>query len=208
MTVDPRSDTTRDFDAAAPTWDETPRRVQLARDVAAAIRRAVPLGPAMAVLDFGCGTGLVTLELAPHLARISGMDSSKGMLEVLERKSGGRIPAILLGPDELPALPQPVDGLVSSMTLHHVARLEPLFGAFFNLLVPGGFVALADLDAEDGSFHEDSRGVYHKGFCRSALLDLLNKAGFERVQVTDAAQVAKGGCTYSVFLAVAWKPEG
>jgi cyclopropane fatty-acyl-phospholipid synthase-like methyltransferase len=57
----------RDFDAVAASWDQEPRRVKLARDVVEAIRRELPLTPEMEVLDYGCGSGLVTLGLQPFV---------------------------------------------------------------------------------------------------------------------------------------------
>jgi len=56
---------TRDFNKAAATWDEEPRRLKLAGEVADAIAKSIPLTPSMDVLDFGCGTGLLTLNLQP-----------------------------------------------------------------------------------------------------------------------------------------------
>jgi ubiquinone/menaquinone biosynthesis C-methylase UbiE len=76
----------RDFDKDAARWDEHPTRVRLGQDVASAIAHAVPLGPTMDVLDFGCGTGIVTLQLAASVASVTGVDSSQGMLEVLNAK--------------------------------------------------------------------------------------------------------------------------
>lgn len=65
----------RDFDKAAATWDEDPRRVKLAEDVAAAILREAVLSKDMDALDFGCGIGLVTLKLQPYVRSITGADS-------------------------------------------------------------------------------------------------------------------------------------
>jgi hypothetical protein len=56
----------RDFDIVADTWDEEPRRVKLAEEVTAAIRREVSLTCEMEALDYGCGSGLVS-----HLYGIS-----------------------------------------------------------------------------------------------------------------------------------------
>jgi len=70
----------RDFDTAAATWDEEPRRVKLSEDMAAAIAGRVPLSKSMTAIDYGCGTGLLTLLIQPHVGRIIGADSSKGML--------------------------------------------------------------------------------------------------------------------------------
>jgi ubiquinone/menaquinone biosynthesis C-methylase UbiE len=40
----------------------------------------------MDALDSGCGTGLVSLFLLPHVRSVTGADSSPGMLEVLRKK--------------------------------------------------------------------------------------------------------------------------
>jgi len=76
----------RDFDKEAATWDENPGRVKMANNVANTILDAISLKNTMKVLDFGCGTGLLTLRLQPFVASITAVDSSAGMLEVLNRK--------------------------------------------------------------------------------------------------------------------------
>ena len=70
----------KDFDHAAVTWDEKPGRIKLAADVANAILKSVEVHADMDVLDYGCGTGLLTLSLQPHVRSITGADSSHGML--------------------------------------------------------------------------------------------------------------------------------
>jgi len=65
------------FDRAAAEWDANPARVALARAVAEAIRKAVPLRPDMNVLDFGAGTGLVTLGLLSSVGRLTAVDASR-----------------------------------------------------------------------------------------------------------------------------------
>ena len=91
------------------------------------------------------------------------------------------------------------------MTLHHVADVEALLRKFFSLLAPGGCLALADLDAEDGTFHATREGIHHFGFDREAFAAQLATAGFVDVQFDTAARVAKAR-DYSVFLATAHKP--
>jgi ubiquinone/menaquinone biosynthesis C-methylase UbiE len=197
------------FDEVADTWDEQPRRLELASAVAAAVRRSVPLSPDVHVLDFGCGTGLVTLALQPLVGRITGADTSEGMLGQLRRKIAAKtlanVDAVRI--DALAAdLPdERYDVIVSSMALHHVEDLAPLFRRFHDLLRPGGRVALADLDREDGSFHEDARGVFHRGFDRQEVVSLLVGAGFGSVEATTATVTRKNDREYPVFLAVARK---
>ena len=126
------SDTKR-FDQAAATWDSVDRRVVLAHAVVEAISSRVPLTKELAVLDFGCGTGLVTMELAPQVGSIAGADTSSGMLKALAEKAGAKgIPPrqILLDPSGDGDLGGPYDLIVSSMTLHHIADVPALFSRF------------------------------------------------------------------------------
>lgn len=192
------------FDEAAATWDQEARRVDLARAVAAEIARRFRLPRAIDVLDFGCGTGLLTLALQPLVTRVTGTDTSRGMLGVLGQKLEAQgivnVATVLLDPDATLAPEARVDLIVSSMALHHVPDLAPLFRRFHETLRGGGQIALADLDREDGSFHEDTRGVFHLGFERSDLVSLLTEAGFTGVEAETAATTRKGSRDYTVFL--------
>lgn len=202
----------RSFDNDAPTWDEEPRRVQLAHNVAQAILTAIPLDAAHDVLDFGCGTGLVALEVLPRVHAVTGVDSSRGMLEVLEKKARTQglrnLHARHLNLDAGDHLEGRYDAVISSMTLHHIADIHALFQHFAAVLVPGGWLAVADLDLDGGLFHENSDGVYHNGFDRAALAQLLTESGFEQTHCTTAAEVTKPTATgeprtFPIFLLTA-----
>ncbi len=68
----------KDFNKEAAQWDANPGRVKLANEVADAIIREAAPASNMDALDFGCGTGLVTLRLQPLVRTIIGVDSSAG----------------------------------------------------------------------------------------------------------------------------------
>lgn len=197
----------KNFNAVAAQWDEEPRRVKLAGEIATAMINAIPLSREWEALDFGCGTGLVTLQLAPRLRTITGIDSSSGMLERLNSKilaSGvANVSSELcdLSKGKLPAGKYHL--ITSAMTLHHVDDIAPLLRSLKELLHPGGWIALADLEAEDGSFHEDATGVFHNGFSAEELTDLLGKAGFTAIAIRTATTVVKGDRVFPVFLATA-----
>jgi len=74
------------FDQFAATWDDKPSRITAMKTVGEAILREVGPTREMRVLDYGCGTGLLGLFLLPHVASVTGADSSAGMLEVLRKK--------------------------------------------------------------------------------------------------------------------------
>ncbi|CAH2030978.1 class I SAM-dependent methyltransferase [Trichlorobacter ammonificans] len=196
----------RDFDAAAAAWDEKPHRVRLAGDIATAIQARLPVSKGWHAMDLGCGTGLLTLQLAPLVRDIVGVDGSRGMLEKLDEKvraagcSNVRTLYCDLERDELPE--GTFDLITAAMLLHHIPDVAQLIDALRRRLQPGGWLALADLDQEDGSFHEDATGVFHNGFSRECLLALLSDAGFGEVTVAPAAEVVKGERHYPVLLAV------
>jgi predicted TPR repeat methyltransferase len=195
------------FDQAAATWDGEGRRVLLAQGVTEAIVTRCALPADLDVLDFGCGTGLVSFALRPLVKSVTGVDTSRGMLDVLERKVREQaldgVHAVLASPDSPLAVPGRFDLVVSSMALHHVSDLPSLFTRFREHLNLGGRVALADLDLEDGTFHEDATGVVHLGFERGAFGALLAAAGFADVELETATVTRKADRAYPVFLATA-----
>jgi len=202
----------RDFDQAAAQWDTDPRRLAVAQAIAAAIVRDAAPQPHDEVMDFGAGTGLVTLQLAPRVRSLCAVDGSAGMLAQLERKLAtddiGNVRCLHLNLDAPLALPHGFDLVVSSMTLHHVPELAPLFAAFHAALRSGGRVALADLEQEDGSFHADNTGVHHFGFAHELVQTALAEAGFVDIAFTEATRIGRpqpDGASrfYPVFLVVA-----
>jgi SAM-dependent methyltransferase len=204
----------RDFDAAAATWDEKPSRIRLAREVTAAILRETPLSRSTTVLDYGCGSGLVTLGIQPHVGWVVGADSSRGMLDVLEHKVQeqriSNVSTRLIDLTSKDHLEGEFDLILSSMTMHHICDVAALVAAFVRALNPGGWLALADLEAEDGSFHDDPTGVCHHGFEHDFIHRILTKSGCSDVRVMPAAIVHKdapegGERLYPVFLAVGRK---
>jgi cyclopropane fatty-acyl-phospholipid synthase-like methyltransferase len=99
---------------------------------------------------------------------------------------------------------EPVDGIVSAMALHHVEDTGALARAFREHVKPGGFLALADLDTEDGSFHAPgTEGVCHFGFDRGDLGGELRAAGFEDVEFRTAVEISRESGTYPIFLVTA-----
>ncbi len=184
------------FDAIAAQWDDSPMRSNMAKAVADAIIAAVPLKPHWHALEYGCGTGLVGLRLLPHLGHLLETDLSPGMLNVLSEKARAagleRITTQVLDLTSSPPPEERFDLIFSSMALHHIPDVAALVSAFHSMLAPGGWVALADLDAEDGSFHgPDVPGVAHHGFDREIITGWLRAAGFGAIGIRTAHTIEK-----------------
>ena len=196
------------FKEKAQNWDRRELVRQLSAAVGRAMRERLPLSDDMTIMDFGAGTGLITGQLADRVRQVVAVDTFPAMLEKLQAKPElhGRVTArcqdILAQP-----LDQQFDCIVSAMAMHHVQDTERLIRVLVDHLKPGGHLALADLDTEDGHFHpEGAQGVYHHGFDRDALAALMERQGLADIQFITAHKVERENGVYPVFLATAIKP--
>lgn len=198
------------FADKAADWDARPLPQRISEGVAAALFARVPLQADQTALDFGAGTGLLTGRIAPKVRAVLAVDVSQAMLDQLAAKPElkGRVETIcrdlLVSP-----LDRRVNLIVSAMAMHHVEDTAGLMRALFTHLDPGGRVALADLDLENGDFHPaDTVGVFHHGFDREQLAARMGEAGFVDVVIETACTIEKEGRHYPIFLATATRPLG
>lgn len=194
------------FDEKAQDWD-TPERRDRARDIADIIRTNVPLSPSMHAIDIGAGTGLLGLELAADVGSMLLAEPSEGMLAVAREKLAADGPAnvtavrfdIQAGPLESAAF----DLAVSLLVLHHVEDTRAALRTIHAMLAPGGRIALLDLDAEDGTFHDDPDGIHHHGFDQAALRTTVASVGFRDVETRIVSEIDRDGRMYPLFLLTA-----
>ncbi len=207
------------FDNRAQAWDASAVRAALADAVARAIVAHMPVAEPPAALEFGAGTGLVTLRVAPHCGTVTAIDTSSQMLQVLQEKIAdtniANIRTRMLDlslPGAAAELGMTFDFAFSSMTLHHIPDTQLFLATLCNCIRPGGMVAIADLDSEDGSFHDNGSTLVHYGFERSRLREMFEQAGFCCVSFITAHTIEKTNrdgkiASYPVFLVTARKPE-
>jgi CheY-like chemotaxis protein/2-polyprenyl-3-methyl-5-hydroxy-6-metoxy-1,4-benzoquinol methylase len=197
------------FDLRAASWDANPHRRKMTRDIVAAMDEERVFADAASALDFGCGTGLLTLALAERVPWVTGLDTSPGMLAELSAKIAraglGNVGTLLADLARGDKVPGRFDLVASAMALHHVEFLDVVLPRLFELTTPGGRLAVADLDAEDGSFHEGGPTAFHTGFDRQALMAGLEKAGWTDLRARTAASLDKPGTdgslrSYTIFL--------
>lgn len=172
------------FDQAAADWDKKQLRLELGKAVAGAIS-GLPLNKEMKAMEYGCGTGLVGLRIAPLVQHLTAIDTSTGMLEVLKEKIISQgianvTPRFLDLTSDIST--DRYDFIFSAMTLHHIHDATKLIKTLFTMLHPKGLLALADLDQEDGSFHgPEAIDVHHHGFDRKDLHSQLSRLGLSEI---------------------------
>lgn len=174
------------FEDAAARWD-TPQRIRRAQRIAQEFRRHIPFRHCGLAVEFGCGTGLVGLNLADLADRLILTDPEPAMLDILRQKLDGLVsgprPGLLCQPLDIP-LPKELhcDLIFHSMALHHTQDAELALRHAWESLTPGGCLCFADLNPEDGHFHDDHPDFHgYNGFDQSWLRRIMHRVGFENV---------------------------
>ncbi len=195
------------FQEKAKNWDGNDRSKQLSAGISECILKNVALNDRMSVLDFGAGTGLISAKIAPYVEKIIAVDVSEAMLEKLNSKLDLKDKVEVLCQDiTVTPTGEQYDLLMSAMAMHHVKDTDNMIKQFGMHLKPGGKIALADLDTEDGTFHsQGTEGVYHNGFNRRQFEIILKKYGFINIRFETALNFKSEHGSYPIFLALATK---
>jgi len=193
------------FKGKAATYENNSERVATRHEIADAISSRIQLGSNMSLMDFGSGTGMLLERIAPYVAKVAAVDISASMNEQLRNKQAGiecELEVLEMDLCKEP-LDQTFDGIISSMTLHHIEDVPAIFSKMHSIVKQGGFIALADLDTEDGSFHKEDTGVFHFGFSSDELAQFATDAGFKDIEVALASTISKEQGDYPVLLLTA-----
>jgi predicted TPR repeat methyltransferase len=194
------------FKEKATQWDKGSIRTKSAKVISKAIKDSINLSKDMRVMDFGVGTGLLGFEILKDVDKVVGVDISKKMLEQLKEKNTDKF---FIEPWHVDIIKNPTDeifdGIVSSMTLHHVENLKLFFQTINKNLKQNGFIAIADLEQEDGTFHSNNEGVFHFGFNEKELKSLILACGFKDIKIKNINTIKKPHGDFGIFLLTAIK---
>ena len=197
-----------EFDARAREWDKDKMHMDRSVAIAAGLEEMIPLEPSMKALEYGAGTGILSFLLKNRFAEITLMDNSTEMIKVCVEKTEYHKTNHIL-PICFDLEHKDYDGsfdvIYNQMVLHHVVDYESIIGTFYSMLNPGGYLAIADLYPEDGSFHGPDVNV-HLGFDPENLAKILKNIGFKNINHKTCFEVKReSGLKYPVFLLVANK---
>ncbi|MFE1437570.1 class I SAM-dependent methyltransferase [Streptomyces sp. NPDC058739] len=137
-----------DWDAEAAAFDDEPDHGLRDPDVRLAwarrLREWLPPAPAD-LLDLGCGTGSLSLLAAEQGHRVTGVDSSRAMVERARTKLAGRDAAFLTGDAaEPPVGEQLYDVVLVRHVLWTLPRPGRALRRWRSLLRPGGRMVLVE----------------------------------------------------------------
>jgi cyclopropane fatty-acyl-phospholipid synthase-like methyltransferase len=195
------------FRNKAEGYEEVGQRVRNVDTIANAVKRHIQFQPGMHIMDFGSGTGLLLERIAPLVDVITAVDVSPSMNAELEKKRAYLDCRLEMIETDLSTtkLERKFDGIISSMTMHHIQDIPAMLAKFYSMLNVGGFIALADLDTEDGSFHSEDTGVCHNGFDRDEFAGYAKNCGFNDISMVTANTIHKPHGDFSIFLMTAYR---
>ncbi len=198
------------FNEKSKVYETDEKRVDNVKNIAEGIIENIKFKNTDILLDFGSGTGLLTEYISKYVNKIIANDISISMNEKLNEKiANSKFDCkIEILADNICSF-EPLlklDGIISSMTIHHVEDVKALMKIFFNILKKGGVIALADLEPENGTFHNEDMGVFHFGFDKEEFLNYAKEAGFIELKIQTVSIAQKPYGEYPIFLLTGRKP--
>ena len=189
-----------DFNHKAETFD-SPKSIFLVNLVCQAVEKQINVLSDKEILDFGGGTGLLTLPLAKQAKSVTLVDISEKMLEQARLKAEQQdIKNIQFLEQNLLAksLEQEFDLIVVCRVLHHMPDLDESLSLFHQHLRENGQLLLADFTKTEANHH---------GFDLAELEKQLIEHGFSSVhsQILYSAEDLFQGNYSELFLTVAQK---
>lgn len=207
------------FNAEAAAWDTQPAVLEATRHAFETLQPIIHTlmtkkGSKLDVLEAGCGTGLLSFQVAPLVKEVVAIDPAEGMIDMLRAKMETAnspknvlpLCRLLEDPEDAalpPADPQNQTGarkkydlITSHLVLHHIPDLRPFLRTLLGCLKPGGRVALTDYEdygEQAKKFHPQAKWdtVERHGIPRAWMEELMREVGFSEVSVRVAWTMKK-----------------
>ena len=137
----------------------------------------------LVIMDFGCGTGILGLNLINNVKKVIFLDSSKGMIKQVQK-----------------GLLDKIDLILVANVFHHIEDINYVIVKFSNILKKGGKVLVVDLFETAYDFHGGS--APHNGFKPENVVKLFKNNNFTKVKHENFYDI-KIGHSYKQFIVIA-----
>ncbi|WP_438312992.1 class I SAM-dependent methyltransferase [Sporosarcina sp. FA9] len=161
---------------------ETEKRMELVKVIVEEVRPVLQGSESKTLLDYGSGTGLVSLELTDLVESILLVDSSKQVLEVAAAKIIEKeiTNCKVLYSDFTQDNPElKADIVLLSLVLLHIPDTKVILRKLFNILNNEGKLIIIDFDKNDKVSHPK----IHSGFLHKELKNILSEVGFKSTEI-------------------------
>lgn len=169
------------FEMIANSYD-TSERIQIAKVSSDAIREYVVGANSKNAIDFGCGTGLVGMNLLNEFHSMLFVDTSPNMINQIKQKisdfniQNADTLCFDLETEDLPDLR--ADYIFMAQVLLHIKDVEIVLSRLFDVLNEGGHLLIVDFNKNENVVSD----IVHNGFNQDELADILTRVGYRNIQ--------------------------
>ncbi|KAH7928135.1 S-adenosyl-L-methionine-dependent methyltransferase [Leucogyrophana mollusca] len=203
------------FNETAHIHNDRPEVHEMARRIGAAMLEAYEFDEeTTTVMDYACGTGLISKELAPHAKSILGVDISQSMVDQFNQSVFNQG----IDQDEMKAICAELKGdqgelegvkfdvIVCASSYHHFTSIEDVTRILVSHIKPGGSLMVADLLKEEFAGEIFPSDVHHLvahkgGFEETDMRAVFEGAGLRNFTFELAAEAKRFGHPVKIFLA-------
>lgn len=189
------------FEMIADTYD-TSERIQIAKVSSNAIREYLVDAKSKNAIDFGCGTGLVGMNLLNEFNSMLFLDTSQNMINQIKQKiskfnmKNAATLCFDLEKDSLSNLQ--ADYIFMTQVLLHINDIKLVLSRLYEILKKNGHLLIIDFNKNENIVSD----MVHNGFDQSELSDVMKRIGYRNIQSKTFYAGSKifMGCDASMFI--------
>lgn len=166
------------FDMMATNYD-TPERIRIAKIISDAVRDSLKDADNKKAIDFGCGTGLVGLNLLKDFKSVLFLDSSPNMIKQINKKikeyniTNADTLCFDLEKESINNIR--ADYIILAQVLLHIMDIEPVLAGLYDMLNDEGHIIIVDFVKNDAVVSD----IVHNGFVQEELIEFMTRIGFK-----------------------------
>jgi len=169
------------------------------------------------VMEFACGTGLVSKELVPHVKSILGVDISQGMVDQYNKRvqdEGIPLEKMHAVRYELEGREGELDGskfdvIVCTSAYHHFESINKVTNILTYFLKHGGVLIVLDGERRECEVKEEYHHIlpHARGMEKTDIIHALEQAGLDSISYEKAFNTEIFGAPVTCFVAKGVKPQ-
>ncbi|MBE1443802.1 class I SAM-dependent methyltransferase [Paenibacillus sp. OAS669] len=169
------------FEMIANLYDN-PERIEIAKVSSEAIRTYLVDTKSKNAIDFGCGTGLVGMNLLNEFQSMLFLDTSQNMLDQIKQKISGfdiqNADTLCFDFEKESVSDFHADYIFMAQVLLHISDVELVLSRLFDVLNKGGHLLIVDFNKNE-NIESD---IVHNGFDQAELANIMTKIGYRDIQ--------------------------
>ncbi|MCY9664309.1 class I SAM-dependent methyltransferase [Paenibacillus alginolyticus] len=169
------------FEMIANIYD-TSERIQIAKVSSDAIREYLVDAKSKNAIDFGCGTGLVGMNLLNEFNSMLFLDTSQNMINQIKQKISDfniqNVDTLCFDFEKEDLSNLHADYIIMAQVLLHINDVEFVLSRLFDVLNEGGHLLIVDFNKNEKIVSD----IVHNGFNQAKLTDIMTKIGFRDIQ--------------------------